>query len=186
MWVGPDKPTYRCRYHCRYHWNGEWALIFLPISVDLIDLSIWIFGIAGTAQGMRRTVAGVAAIIGPLWAGALLDMPYILNGVMLALMLLTLVRIRLYEFFLWSHALPAINRPPCYPGFHLRWWRLSHFLWECDQPGKNSGIEPMPWGTDIEIHSFSPCFHDWHKTYLPEWDSPVDQKLGLQRMNLGR
>eukprot|EP00118_Oscarella_pearsei_P010904 m.69526 g.69526 ORF g.69526 m.69526 type:complete len:452 (+) comp35615_c0_seq1:97-1452(+) len=44
----------------------------------------------GSSQGMRRIFINLGIIMGPLWAGAFLDRPYIMLGVMLGLQLLFL------------------------------------------------------------------------------------------------
>ena len=44
----------------------------------------------GFSQGLRRIFINLGIIMGPLWAGAFLDMPYIMLGVMLGLQLLFL------------------------------------------------------------------------------------------------
>ncbi|XP_061540748.1 major facilitator superfamily domain-containing protein 8 [Phycodurus eques] len=46
----------------------------------------------GFSQGVRRSVGGLATILGPLWAGGLTDNMYIMMGVMMALLaLLTMI-----------------------------------------------------------------------------------------------
>ncbi|CAB1444083.1 unnamed protein product [Pleuronectes platessa] len=45
----------------------------------------------GFSQGVRRSVGGLATILGPLWAGGLTDNLYIMLGVMLALLILITV-----------------------------------------------------------------------------------------------
>lgn len=47
--------------------------------------------IAGFSQGVRRSVGGLATILGPLWAGGLTDNMYIMMGVMMALLALLTV-----------------------------------------------------------------------------------------------
>lgn len=47
---------------------------------------------AGFSQGVRRSVGGLATILGPLWAGGLTDNLYIMLGVMMALLALLMVR----------------------------------------------------------------------------------------------
>ncbi|XP_076583307.1 major facilitator superfamily domain-containing protein 8 [Chaetodon auriga] len=42
----------------------------------------------GFSQGVRRSVGGLATILGPLWAGGLIDNLYIMMGVMIALLAL--------------------------------------------------------------------------------------------------
>lgn len=46
---------------------------------------------AGLSQGVRRSVGGLATILGPLWAGGLTDNLYIMMGVMMALLALLMV-----------------------------------------------------------------------------------------------
>ncbi|XP_035026748.2 major facilitator superfamily domain-containing protein 8 [Hippoglossus stenolepis] len=45
----------------------------------------------GFSQGVRRSVGGLATILGPLWAGGLTDNMYIMLGMMLALLILITV-----------------------------------------------------------------------------------------------
>lgn len=47
--------------------------------------------IAGFSQGVRRSVGGLATILGPLWAGGLTENLYIMLGVMMALLVLMTV-----------------------------------------------------------------------------------------------
>lgn len=46
---------------------------------------------AGFSQGIRRSVGGLATILGPLWAGGLTDNMYIMMGAMVALLVLLTV-----------------------------------------------------------------------------------------------
>lgn len=46
---------------------------------------------AGFSQGVRRSVGGLATILGPLWAGGLTENMYIMMGVMVALLVLLMV-----------------------------------------------------------------------------------------------
>lgn len=52
-------------------------------------LSSYVF--AGFSQGVRRSVGGLATILGPLWAGGLTENMYIMMGVMMALLALLTV-----------------------------------------------------------------------------------------------
>jgi ceroid-lipofuscinosis MFS transporter 7 len=45
----------------------------------------------GLSQGIRRSVVGISCIIAPLWAGSTLDRLYIMFGVMIGLMVMSLV-----------------------------------------------------------------------------------------------
>uniref|UniRef100_H2T273 Major facilitator superfamily domain-containing protein 8-like n=1 Tax=Takifugu rubripes TaxID=31033 RepID=H2T273_TAKRU len=45
----------------------------------------------GLSQGVRRSVGGLATILGPLWAGGLTDNLYIMMGVMMALLALLMI-----------------------------------------------------------------------------------------------
>lgn len=45
----------------------------------------------GFSQGVRRSVGGLATILGPLWAGGLTNNLYIMLGMMLALLLMITV-----------------------------------------------------------------------------------------------
>ncbi|XP_028283944.1 major facilitator superfamily domain-containing protein 8-like [Parambassis ranga] len=52
----------------------------------------------GFSQGVRRSVGGLATILGPLWAGGLTDNLYIMLGMMLALLILiTVMMVLSYE-----------------------------------------------------------------------------------------
>lgn len=42
----------------------------------------------GFSQGVRRSVGGLATILGPLWAGGLTNNLYIMLGMMLALLVM--------------------------------------------------------------------------------------------------
>lgn len=44
----------------------------------------------GLSQGLRRVVVGMGTIIGPLWTGSALSWPYIMLGVMLGLLIMSL------------------------------------------------------------------------------------------------
>ena len=56
-------------------------------SDDVFDLML------GFSQGVRRSVGGLATILGPLWAGGLTENMYIMLGVIMALLLLLTVHI---------------------------------------------------------------------------------------------
>ncbi|XP_059201060.1 major facilitator superfamily domain-containing protein 8 [Centropristis striata] len=52
----------------------------------------------GLSQGVRRSVGGLATILGPLWAGGLTDNLYIMLGMMLALLIMiTVMTVLSYE-----------------------------------------------------------------------------------------
>lgn len=96
--------------------SGIWCLIFLakPIGGFPWQLTEFIIGVflqvlglpfvavaqvslfskvtsektQGFSQGVRRSVGGLATILGPLWAGGLTDNMYIMMGVMMALLAL--------------------------------------------------------------------------------------------------
>ena len=42
-------------------------------------------------MGLRRSVVGIATIMGPLWAGSAIHWPYIMFGVMTGLLVMSLV-----------------------------------------------------------------------------------------------
>uniref|UniRef100_A0A3Q3EWK8 Major facilitator superfamily domain containing 8-like 2 n=1 Tax=Labrus bergylta TaxID=56723 RepID=A0A3Q3EWK8_9LABR len=93
-----------------------WCLVFLcnPRGANLWELSAFIIGVflqllglpfvavsqvslfskvtaektQGFSQGVRRSVGGLATILGPLWAGGLTNNLYIMLGMMLALLLM--------------------------------------------------------------------------------------------------
>lgn len=106
--------------------SGVWCLIFLanPIGGFPWQLTEFIIGVflqvlglpfvavaqvslfskvtaektQGFSQGVRRSVGGLATILGPLWAGGLTENMYIMMGVMMALLaLLTLMLAFSYE-----------------------------------------------------------------------------------------
>ncbi|KAM9831445.1 major facilitator superfamily domain-containing protein 8 [Neosynchiropus ocellatus] len=96
--------------------SGVWCIIFLakPVGGYEWQLSEFIIGVflqvlglpfvavaqvslfskvtaektQGFSQGVRRSVAGLATILGPLWAGGLTDNLYVMMGVMMALLAL--------------------------------------------------------------------------------------------------
>ncbi|KAK3599587.1 hypothetical protein CHS0354_035826 [Potamilus streckersoni] len=49
----------------------------------------------GLSQGFRRTVVGMATILAPLWAGSTLPWPYVMFGVMLGLLCISLLMLAL-------------------------------------------------------------------------------------------
>uniref|UniRef100_A0A3Q4B1B3 Major facilitator superfamily (MFS) profile domain-containing protein n=1 Tax=Mola mola TaxID=94237 RepID=A0A3Q4B1B3_MOLML len=99
--------------------SGVWCLIFLanPIGGFSWQLTEFIIGVflqvlglpfvavaqvslfskvtaertQGFSQGVRRSVGGLATILGPLWAGGLTENMYIMMGVMMALLVLLTV-----------------------------------------------------------------------------------------------
>jgi len=46
---------------------------------------------AGFSQGVRRSVGGLATILGPLWAGGLIGNLYVMLGMMMLLLTLIMV-----------------------------------------------------------------------------------------------
>jgi len=48
-------------------------------------------GVVGLAQGVRRIFAQFGLILGPLWAGSMIDRPYYMFAVMLAVNILLMV-----------------------------------------------------------------------------------------------
>ncbi|KAH0624202.1 hypothetical protein JD844_007731 [Phrynosoma platyrhinos] len=54
----------------------------------------------GFSQGLRRSVGGIATILGPLWAGGLTDNLYIMLGVMMGLLSLLMVMVGLSYAYL--------------------------------------------------------------------------------------
>uniref|UniRef100_A0A8D0B763 Major facilitator superfamily domain-containing protein 8-like n=1 Tax=Sander lucioperca TaxID=283035 RepID=A0A8D0B763_SANLU len=106
--------------------SGVWCLIFLanPLGGFPWQLTEFIIGVflqvlglpfvavaqvslfskvtaektQGFSQGVRRSVGGLATILGPLWAGGLTENMYIMMGVMMALLaLLTVCKRRLQD-----------------------------------------------------------------------------------------
>lgn len=57
----------------------------------LSSMSLCLVRFAGFSQGVRRSVGGLATILGPLWAGGLTENMYIMMGVMMALLILLTV-----------------------------------------------------------------------------------------------
>lgn len=55
--------------------------------------------LSGFSQGVRRSVGGLATILGPLWAGGLTDNMYIMMGAMVALLILLTVGNNKYIYF---------------------------------------------------------------------------------------
>lgn len=96
--------------------SGIWCLIFLasplggfpwPLTEFIIGVFLQVLGLPfvavaqvslfskvtsektqGFSQGVRRSVGGLATILGPLWAGGLTENLYIMMGVMMALLAL--------------------------------------------------------------------------------------------------
>ncbi|XP_035033444.1 uncharacterized protein mfsd8l1 isoform X2 [Hippoglossus stenolepis] len=96
--------------------SGVWCLIFLatplgsypwPLTEFIIGVFLQVLGLPfvavaqvslfskitcektqGFCQGVRRSVGGLATILGPLWAGGLTENIYIMLGVMMALLVL--------------------------------------------------------------------------------------------------
>lgn len=70
-------------------------LIFVCMSLlyiqSLVEFLCICLDISGFSQGVRRSVGGLATILGPLWAGGLTDNMYIMMGVMMALLALLTV-----------------------------------------------------------------------------------------------
>lgn len=55
---------------------------------------------AGFSQGVRRSVGGLATILGPLWAGGLIGNLYVMLGMMMLLLTLIMVRTQThYDLF---------------------------------------------------------------------------------------
>ncbi|XP_019954032.2 major facilitator superfamily domain-containing protein 8 [Paralichthys olivaceus] len=99
--------------------SGVWCLIFLanpiggfpwPLTEFIVGVFLQVLGLPfvavaqvslfskvtcektqGFSQGVRRSVGGLATILGPLWAGGLTENIYIMMGVMMALLVLLTV-----------------------------------------------------------------------------------------------
>nr|XP_060623398.1 major facilitator superfamily domain-containing protein 8-like [Anolis sagrei ordinatus] len=71
----------------------------------------------GFSQGLRRSVGGIATILGPLWAGGLTDNLYIMLGVMMGLLSLLMVMVGLSYAYLVEppigHLSPQTSREEC-------------------------------------------------------------------------
>ena len=67
-------------------------MCFNRMTTKLFSIIAHIFHL-GFSQGIRRSVGGVATIMGPLWAGGAVMMGYVMVGVMLFLFVMTSVRV---------------------------------------------------------------------------------------------
>nr|XP_057923773.1 major facilitator superfamily domain-containing protein 8 [Doryrhamphus excisus] len=90
---------------CNLQGNYEWEMSAFVIGVFLQLLGLPFVAVSqvslfskvtaektqGFSQGVRRSVGGLATILGPLWAGGLTNHLYIMLGVMLALLLMVSV-----------------------------------------------------------------------------------------------
>jgi len=72
-------------------------------------------GLVGLAQGIRRIFVQFGLILGPLWAGSMLQQPYLMFGIMLAINLLLTVSIM--HIFQATVAVAVVNilttKVPC-------------------------------------------------------------------------
>ena len=70
-----------------------YSFIYLSIHFFIFSFTFTItcFLSLGLGQGIRRSFIGIATILAPLWAGSTFDMPYVMVGVMLVLVGLSLV-----------------------------------------------------------------------------------------------
>lgn len=74
-------------------------------SIQFIVMCLFFFFLnkTGFSQGVRRSVGGLATILGPLWAGGLTNNLYIMLGMMLALLIMiTVSRPQLLRVFIAS------------------------------------------------------------------------------------
>lgn len=71
---------------------------------------------AGFSQGVRRSVGGLATILGPLWAGGLTENMYIMMGVMMALLVLLMVlqKIPLLYIIVFDWRVREFNSSPSF------------------------------------------------------------------------
>uniref|UniRef100_A0A672J4E9 Major facilitator superfamily (MFS) profile domain-containing protein n=1 Tax=Salarias fasciatus TaxID=181472 RepID=A0A672J4E9_SALFA len=68
------------------------ALPFISVAQVSLFSKVTSEKTQGFSQGVRRSVGGLATILGPLWAGGLTDNMYIMMGVMMGLLVLLTVR----------------------------------------------------------------------------------------------
>ncbi|XP_032081423.1 major facilitator superfamily domain-containing protein 8-like isoform X1 [Thamnophis elegans] len=71
------------------------GLPFVAVSQVSLFSKITAERTQGFSQGLRRSVGGIATILGPLWAGGLTDNLYIMLGVMMGLLSLLMVMVGL-------------------------------------------------------------------------------------------
>ncbi|XP_052819940.1 uncharacterized protein LOC128245752 [Mya arenaria] len=102
---------------CSYYTN-LWRFI-IGIIFDMLALPMLVSGsislyskitrveTQGLSMGLRRSVVGMATILGPLWAGSAITRPYIMFGVMLALLALSLFMLVLS----FSKLVPSSEQP---------------------------------------------------------------------------
>lgn len=72
-----------------------------PFFTDVCVNSVFVTFPAGFSQGVRRSVGGLATILGPLWAGGLTENMYIMMGAMVALLVLLTVGKKIKNNKLW-------------------------------------------------------------------------------------
>ncbi|XP_059196764.1 major facilitator superfamily domain-containing protein 8 [Centropristis striata] len=65
-----------------------WGLPFVAVAQVSLFSKVTAEKTQGFSQGVRRSVGGLATILGPLWAGGLTENLYIMMGVMMALLAL--------------------------------------------------------------------------------------------------
>lgn len=59
----------------------------------MIKIQMFVSLFSGFSQGIRRSVGGLATILGPLWAGTLTSNLYVMLGVMMGLLALLTVSV---------------------------------------------------------------------------------------------
>lgn len=69
------------------------SLPFLAVSQVSLFSKVTSEKTQGFSQGVRRSVGGLATILGPLWAGGLTNNMYIMMGVMMGLLILLMVMV---------------------------------------------------------------------------------------------
>uniref|UniRef100_U3FX61 Major facilitator superfamily domain-containing protein 8 n=1 Tax=Micrurus fulvius TaxID=8637 RepID=U3FX61_MICFL len=90
------------------------GLPFVAVSQVSLFSKITAERTQGFSQGLRRSVGGIATILGPLWAGGLTDNLYIMLGVMMGLLSLLMVMVGLsYKYLVEvpsQHPLPRTTQ----------------------------------------------------------------------------
>lgn len=65
--------------------------LLIIIFIIIMYVHVCIYIPAGFSQGVRRSIGGLATILGPLWAGGLTGNLYVMLGMMLFLLTLIMV-----------------------------------------------------------------------------------------------
>lgn len=88
---------------------GNGATLWICSLSSLVNMKMFVrvADFAGFSQGVRRSVGGLATILGPLWAGGLTDNMYVMMGVMVVLLVMLSVS-KEYKAFI-NHQRLKIN-----------------------------------------------------------------------------